>query len=400
MKFTAAILALAFGSAAAAKGKRANAVDLEGRSIKADSKIGQKLMANARKLENADEEVDFTWVANYSLKFQGCHHVSQWNDEANGEDDVRIQTKRLVRFRLCPTDSCSLENAGGCDSGYGDYVIDMDLFLQAYWENKQQFEEWNCEYYANNVCDCENADNEEYCEYDCYMDNGLDYCVDKNPYADDEEDKEEFEVDKYLECGEWDIPEERRKGRKLEEEEVQYFIGPYCSAQGGKIFLGVFTDETCTNFADDEDNGLSHTQFYAAMTGESLPYSETTLCGMDCISCHELPENNGNDDDQNQNGDEQDEDNVIEMCEMLYEDSGKCESGLSGVAGYPNENACNYIEGIKIIRKDGTVKVRGASGSKTAAVFIGIFAASFFLLGGYVYYLKTKLDRAKVNLSE
>ena len=33
-------------------------------------------------------------------------------------------------------------------------------------------------------------------------------------------------------------------------------------------------------------------------------------------------------------------------------------------------------------------------------VFIGLFACSFVLLGGYVYYLKTKLDRAKINLSE
>jgi len=31
---------------------------------------------------------------------------------------------------------------------------------------------------------------------------------------------------------------------------------------------------------------------------------------------------------------------------------------------------------------------------------LGGLAVAFVLLGAYVYYLKTKLDRAKINLSE
>merc|ERR1712160_19858 len=107
------------------------------------------------------------------------------------------------------------------------------------------------------------------------------------------------------------------------------------------------------------------------------------------MSCKEPADNNG--DDQN-------EDEVKESCEQLYEASGKCEAGLSNYVQYPNNNGCNFMEGIKIVRKNGVV-VRGP-GSKngTASVFVGLFAASFVLLGGYAYYLKTKLDRAKVNL--
>jgi hypothetical protein len=41
-----------------------------------------------------------------------------------------------------------------------------------------------------------------------------------------------------------------------------------------------------------------------------------------------------------------------------------------------------------------------AKAGTTASVFIGLFATSFVLLGGYAYYLKTKLDRAKVNIDE
>jgi hypothetical protein len=39
------------------------------------------------------------------------------DDLQDGEEDVRIATKRLVKFRLCPTDMC--DNNKGCNSGYG-----------------------------------------------------------------------------------------------------------------------------------------------------------------------------------------------------------------------------------------------------------------------------------------
>ena len=90
---------------------------------------------------------------------------------------------------------------------------------------------------------------------------------------------------------------------------------------------------------------------------------------------------------------------VKEAWEAVYAAAGKCETRLSNQYN-PNENACNYIEGIKIVRKDGIVVQGSSAKSKTAAVFIGIFSVSFILLGAYVYYLKTKLDRAKINLSE
>jgi len=403
MKLSFAILALAT-AVSAKKAYPKKAVDLTGRSIKADSKLGSSLMSKARRLENDDnEEVDFTWVAGYSIKFQGCHHIPQWNDEADDEDDPKIQTKRLIRFRLCPSDSCTYEDAGGCDSGYGDYIIDMNTFLDSYWTNKQEFEEWNCEYYENNVCDCEDADNEEYCLYDCQVtDNGLDYCWEgASPYAADDgaEEEEEFDAQDYLYCAQFEVPEEER--RKLEDgDEVEYFIGPYCSDQGGKVYLGVFTDEYCTNFADDEDSGNSHLDFYESATGKELAYSSESLIDMKCISCMELGDNDGDDEDDGNDNDQDDEDQIIEMCETVYDAGGKCESLLSDVVSSPNENACNYIEGIKIVRQDGVV-VQGASAkSKTAAALIGVFAISSVLLSAYVYYLKTKLDRAKINLAE
>mmetsp|Transcript_22638 Transcript_22638/g.37115 ORF Transcript_22638/g.37115 Transcript_22638/m.37115 type:complete len:394 (-) Transcript_22638:194-1375(-) len=393
MKLSLAVLVSALGMSAA-KEVTPKA------SISANSKIGAKVLSKARRLEqDENEEIDFTWVANMSLKFQGCYHTQSWNDEADGEEDIRISTQRLVRFRLCPSDTCSMESAAGCTSGYGDYIIGMEDYLEAYFEAIQQDQEYNCEYekeYGDCQCDGENQGDdfdEEICEYDCYMAKGMEYCVDNNPYAEEgeEEEEEEWELREMAECREYNF-ENNNNNRKLEEEDDQYFVGAYCSENGGKIYLGLFTEETCSQFADDYGGRET---FAALSYGKSLPYSDSTMIGTECMSCKEPA-----DADQNNDNDNEDEDEVKESCEQLYEMAGKCEAGLSGTVQYPNNYACNFMQGIKIVRKNGAI-VRGAGAQNTtASVFIGLFALSFVLLGGYVYYLKTKLDRAKINLSE
>ena len=66
---------------------------------------------------------------------------------------------------------------------------------------------------------------------------------------------------------------------------------------------------------------------------------------------------------------------------------------------YPNESSCNYIEGIKIIREDGVIRTSSVKQSKAAAVGIGLFSTAAVLLSGYVFYLRTKLSRAQINLA-
>lgn len=393
-----------FGLATVAAGRPQKAVKLPD-SLKVDSPLGSKLMEKARKLENQDE-IDFTWVADFSIKFQGCHHVNQWNEEADGEEDVRIQTKRLIRFRLCPTDTCSSESASGCTSEYGDYIIDMNTFLEAYYQAVDNVNEYKCEYTAQMLCDCEDDDGKgddfdrDICEYDCYVANGIeDICADRNPYNDDEEEEEEqFQLADYVECARAEFDNGDNNNRRLDQnqqEEVEYFVGPYCAEQGGAIYLGLFMDDTCTTFAD-EDGGAN--TYLALSGGSELPYAEQSIVHMDCISCKE-PEEVNNDGNQN---DQQDEDQVIEMCEQIYATAGKCEPALeaTGYVYQANENACNYIAGIKVIRKDGTITQVGSKANKTASIFIGIFVVAFVLLAAYIYYLKTKLDRASISLSD
>jgi len=404
-------------------------------NVKADSPLGSKLISSARRLEN-DDEIDMSWVVDYSIKFQGCHHVSQWNDDAEDNDQVRIQTKRLIRFRLCPVDSCTLSSSSGCSSGYGDYIIDMSTFLQLYFEAVEEQNQYMCEYTQNTVCYyCENQEygddyTQDMCLYDCYVKQGVaDICAENNPYDNNNNNnnnnnQDQFQLKDYIACKEADLNVERRH-RQLDEEQqdadenadadadqeeqaeeqqqgddyyqqqqgdVEYFVGPYCAEQGGAINLGLFLDDTCTTFADEK--GGSYT--YATLSGSSLPYAEKSIITNDCMSCQAV--NDGDNDNNNNNGNAQ----VSEMCEAIYDSAGKCESQLysSGVVYEANENACNYIKGIKVVRKDGIITQVGSKANKTASIFIGIFVVAFVLLAAYVHYLKTKLDRVSINLAE
>lgn len=395
MKIIFALTAL-LGSAASKRVQKS----VELKDVKLNSKLGNRIMSKARKLEQEEEEEDFSWVVDYSIKFQGCHHVAQWNDEADGEEDVKIQTKRLVRFRLCPTASCTESNAGGCSSGYGDYIIDMNDYLEEYLEAVEEINRYNCEYLEAYTCACNDDDkqddgfDEDKCLYDCYVANGMEsICAENNPYEDDEQEKDEFELNEYMECGQYKF--ENNNNRRLEEEEVEYYLGPYCASSGSAIHLGLFYDDTCTNFADDDGGN----EVFYSMTGESIPYgsSDKSIVGMECISCKE-PEEIDEDGNNNNNNDNDEQEEPIEFCEIIYEKAGKCEVYLGN--DNPNSNACTYMEGIKVVRTNGVVASVATAGNKTAGIFIGIFVATFFLLGGYVFYLRSKLSRASINLSE
>jgi hypothetical protein len=354
--------------------------------ISASSTVGQHLLSQARRLDGeVDWETEYAWISGYSVKFQGCLAVKQWNDEADDKDEVRIMTKRLVRFRLCPSDSCSATKAAGCSSGYGDYIIDMDTFMQSYMEGKRTADEWECANYLEASCDCEDSDdkaddfNPEYCEYDCFKAASMTQCIDRNPYEDDQQQGEKFNLEDYMECRE--VKQQNNNNNNNGDEQVQYFVGPYCSSQGGSIKLGLFTDDSCSVEAEDVD-------FYS-LFGYTLPYSGSSdsLIDAKCLSCKETQEQNN----KNEN-DQQDVDAISQMCEEVYNAAGKCESSYpSGMVTSPNTNACTYMEGVKVIRQDGIIDTGSSRPSAVATRLFLILAMAFCARGFYLWFLRTRL---------
>jgi hypothetical protein len=413
---------LLFGAVAAVPA----VINSENGSLKLDSPAGRHLMQHARRLQNNanyqynynynggnykqqqeyQEEQDRQWdyenmdlgfLTKYSVKFQGCHHVQQWNHlyDAEDEQDVRIKTKRLVRFRLCPSDDCDASTSG-CTSKYGDYVVDMETFLATFLEAQTYASQNDMCANIQNTCE-ETCEGDEECMDDCYQGYDAEECDRRRRHLQEDEDNEEqqevqydyIDAMEYTTCTAFDMRRRLDQNQNANgengyydedgnwvEEDIQYYIGPYCGAQGGEINLALFTDDTCTVFAN---NGAQ--KFKNAM-GYDLPYAEESLVSGVCVPCGEY-----------NNGDAA----LSEMCQENYPIAGKCETKMN--IDYPNESSCGYIEGIKVIREDGVIRTSNNGKSKTAAVFIGLFLTISVLLAGYVYYLRTKLIRAQVNLS-
>ena len=195
-------------------------------------------------------------------------------------------------------------------------------------------------------------------------------------------DNANFDISNAVQCQQYKLT--NNNGNANGNNQVNY-MGPYCADQGGAIFLGLFTDDTSTEFADSY-NGRETFQTDA---GYNLPYGQTNVVEYDCISYNDADNGNGN----GQTG-------VIKMCQTLYLESGKCESQISSTYVLsPNENACSYMSGVTIVRKDVLfVSPTDNHANHVARIFIFVFMGVFVVLAAFVWFLKSKLDRASIIL--
>lgn len=172
-------------------------------SVPVESAMGQALLRKATVIEparhlnnnNNQNQGNAAYLGKYEIKYLGCNSLLQVNREGGGNNNNNqnggiLYTQNLVRFALCPENSC-----GSC-SGGGEYAVNMAEFVDAYTEAKMQEEEYACEVVREN-CYCDNADDAEACEGACYSAAGLTDCV---KY----EGQDNFEIQRYLECrGKW-----------------------------------------------------------------------------------------------------------------------------------------------------------------------------------------------------
>jgi hypothetical protein len=160
-----------------------------------DSKMGRRLMKSARQLEqnnqNQNGEADPSFMWNYYIKYQSCASLIQISQEGgnnNNNNQGLLYTQNLVKFSLCPRES----SCESCGEGVAQYVVNMNEFIDAYTEAQMEEQQLACEY-VREYCYCDNANDDQMCENQCYYDQGMDYCVEI-------EGEEEFEIQRYLEC--------------------------------------------------------------------------------------------------------------------------------------------------------------------------------------------------------
>jgi len=337
MKFESGVITLALMSAIA----------VEGMSIRGNTKQANKLLAFSRRLEDSgdegesgdsgdsgesgdennqesgdenneesmdDEQRATYFLKDYSIKLLSCIQGQQVVNYENGE----MESSTVV-FRLCPSDSCdSSASIFGCDDGYGDYVVGIDTFLDAYMESQ--------------------SDNND----DRYG----------NPMITYNQWGQEFDASEYLECSEYRQDDEEQQyyqqqqnyqgyyngngggnqnmyyGNNNKDGDFNFFIGPGCSENGTSIALQMYMDDECTYSFEVEFSAF-------APAWETLPFSDGGLVSMDCVSCY------GADNDNNME--------VSEMCIQEFQSSvARCEESMEtdNYYHYSSTGGCDYVDSL------------------------------------------------------
>lgn len=254
------------------------------------------------------------------------------------------------------------------------------------------------------------------CEMQCYKNEGIyDQCVEQdnqnnngnNNNGNNGQQEEEFQLEEVLECARLDVDEDAvnydnyqngnyngNNNQNNQQQEVEYFVGPYCSADGKSVLLGVFMDEVCSYAAPD---GTYEKFNY----GKAMPYSSESIITNECISCERVDNDNNNNGNggnyyyRNNNKDKE----VLQFCEEIYEDAGKCETDLDAYGHYANTMACEFIEGLKASGKDRIFSALAeASSNVTPKVLAGVFAVTTLVFGGVALHFHKKLHRQSVGL--
>lgn len=295
-----------------------------------------------------------------------------------------LETKRFVIFRLCPNHSCA-----DCSEGYGEYIIDLESYLESTVQHKQEELEnycQSCEETCAAADDAVNNYNRKLTECDsCYRKCQNIENMEANGYADASE---------YTRCGE--VYENENTG-------VAYYAGAVCTNSGSRIKVGLFTDENCENY--DESAEIDH--YLKNDDGYNIRLSyhvlKQTFPNDQCVaSCLQ--------EDEDGNGYA----GTAEVCQNLYAGSGKCENshGFVGM-DYSNseyyavqksneDSVCNFVANIRaghyaesgeVVVTGGMQKMNGNSRTTGGQKFF----LSFFIMGSAGLAAYAALLHKKIN---
>jgi hypothetical protein len=266
-------------------------------------------------------------LTEYALKYIGCQNIHTYSDDLAQDEDAAtiLGMDRFVIVRLCPRDECSNYNEFGCLSGFGDYLIAMEDYLQIMEESYfDQFEEYCQTCYLMYQCmkaeneaaadngDDENGDDangddanangddgnngrrtEDYSYYNAndYMDDAVDDWGDAADDGANDDDANEVDYCQYAyACQNW-----RNACREYSYQMADmaaYFecsnvnvgngdiyLGPHCRSDGKTIGIGIYKDENCNAYNADLGDISEYTGLDLADDYLKPYYSEN------CISC-------------------------------------------------------------------------------------------------------------------
>eukprot|EP00980_Cylindrotheca_fusiformis_P028548 scaffold22610_cov115-Cylindrotheca_fusiformis.AAC.1 len=148
-----------------------NDVSYNGGSYKNGQWNGQGMNGkylNNQGYDNFADGADGTWAGNWaseynadfdmtskSFKYAGCASIKNYDEQfaMDSETNDPFKTQTYVTFRLCPAENCNKYSLMGCSRNYGEYVVEMESYLESIIEYYSQRYEEYCEYCL--TCDSE-----------------------------------------------------------------------------------------------------------------------------------------------------------------------------------------------------------------------------------------------------
>eukprot|EP00581_Thalassiosira_minuscula_P034576 CAMPEP_0184447172 /NCGR_PEP_ID=MMETSP0740-20130409/3482_1 /TAXON_ID=385413 /ORGANISM="Thalassiosira miniscula, Strain CCMP1093" /LENGTH=695 /DNA_ID=CAMNT_0026816735 /DNA_START=63 /DNA_END=2150 /DNA_ORIENTATION=+ len=235
----------------------------------------------------------------------------------------------------------------GCQNNYGEYMMEMEEFLNLMLEWQEERFEQYCMYCEECMFDV----------YEAWLENGGDNRKLSLEEFKDSEEHRKLGNNYYNVCPEYDTCQQYQKVCQggVNDGYSEYFecteaeqgnngqiayIGPHCAEDGYTITLGLYSDEYCNEYIgngadisnflgedwDPEEDAL-HSYYNSAYgtTLDQLNYiNEDNLCipcTQESLMWTERGAWNGDDDDGNYGGSNE----INDLCEMLYEDSARCD---------------------------------------------------------------------------
>ena len=266
-----------------------------------------------RRLEDSGE-IDLT---SYSIKFEKCLYIKQYDEEHN--DQTVLETQKLVMFRLCPDNGGGTCSSSSCSSNYGEYIIDMDTYLESTLQHKKDEQDAYCE--ACQSCPAEKDADERRnrrrttTAVDCAT------CYSHCKNVKNMEEHGYVDAAEYHRC---------RRVHKNPKSGLVYYAGAMCDKSGTRIKVGLFTDKRCDNLDAD-----ATPEMFIKKHGHNVNLSyyrmKQTFVTDSCVaSCASIDE----DDEDDEDGDGNDtETKTAKVCQILYEAAGKCETPHAFASG-------------------------------------------------------------------
>jgi len=212
--------------------------------------------------------------------------------------------------------------------------------------------------------DYDNYFDEEYCRYDCMSNAGMAYCS-ENTEQNGANGYNDLNLRAMVEC---------QPLSYFDSSTNPLYTGATC--RDGGVYLDTFTDSACTQTAPKGT--------FEEAIGYNLP--DQNLVNNDLLKCSSAQTITGYFDAQNNYNDEyaenQYESAASPLCDVLYQDSGRCETYMKKDS--KDESGCGYINRMGNSRHAGVWLRYG----------IGLVIAACFLLAAYIGYSRGRREEA------